>query len=69
MTPIELADHIAAQVAAAAAGYGFADALYLAAIAEATTDFAVAAYATADADLVFIEAQYAMADACWRLRS
>jgi hypothetical protein len=71
--PLDLADHIAAEVAAATANYAVADAMHLAAVAAATTanvktaaDFAAAAYATADADIAFVEAQYALADACWR---
>src|SRR5262249_18368338 len=75
MTLLDLVDHIAAEVAAATAGYAVADALPLAAAADAATtnvktadDFAAAAYATADADLALIVAQYAVADACWRSR-
>src|SRR5262249_46217409 len=75
MTLLDLVDHIAAEVAAATAGYAVADALHLAAAADAATtnvkpadDFAAAAYATADADLALIVAQYAVADACWRSR-
>jgi hypothetical protein len=75
MTPLDLVDHIAAEVAAATANYAVADALQLAAAAVAATanvktaaDFAAAAYATADADLALVEMQYAVADACWRSR-
>jgi hypothetical protein len=75
MMPIDLAHHIAAEVAATTAGYAVADALHLAAIAEAATnniktadDFAAAAYSTADAALALVVAQYAVADACWRSR-
>jgi hypothetical protein len=75
MTPIDLADHLAAEVAAAVAHYAVGDYQHLAVIAKAAAnnvktpaDFAAAAYATADADLALIVAEYAFADACRRSR-